>query len=119
MYFDAVKGLFYIDTAGDGGNTGARMAVNAWGALKAENDNFATEEHPNGQQIAGTYIKALSTTGTQITITKGNGATSTVSIPASEKSTIIDTTPAAATSYYPVYVSSTSGIQELRANTNL
>jgi hypothetical protein len=32
MYFDAVKSLFYIDTSGDGGTSGTRVALNAWGA---------------------------------------------------------------------------------------
>lgn len=50
MYFDAVKGIFYIDTAGEGGTTGTRMAVNAWGAQKA----YADE---NDDRISTTYIK--------------------------------------------------------------
>ena len=50
MYFDAVKGLFYIDTAGTGSTTGTRMALNAWGAQKA----YADE---NGDQITTTYLK--------------------------------------------------------------
>lgn len=51
MYFDAVKGIFYIDTAGEGGTTGTRMAVNAWGAQKA----YADE---NDDRISTTYLKA-------------------------------------------------------------
>lgn len=35
MYFDAQKSLFYIDTAGEGGSTGVRVALNAYGAEKA------------------------------------------------------------------------------------
>lgn len=35
MYFDAQKSLFYIDTAGEGGSTGTRVALNAYGAEKA------------------------------------------------------------------------------------
>ena len=35
MYFDAQKSLFYIDTAGEGGTTGTRVALNAYGAEKA------------------------------------------------------------------------------------
>lgn len=50
MYFDAVKGLFYIDTAGTGTTTGTRMALNAWGAQKA----YADED---GNQISTTYVK--------------------------------------------------------------
>jgi hypothetical protein len=80
MYFDAIKGIFYIDTAGEGGNTGTRMAVNAWGALKAENDNFISEEHPYGQSIASTYIKDISFDNDVLTITKGNGTTATIGL---------------------------------------
>ena len=50
MYFDAVKGLFYIDTAGTGTTTGTRMALNSWGAQKA----YADE---NGDRILTTYVK--------------------------------------------------------------
>lgn len=50
MYFDAVKGLFYIDTAGDGGTTGTRIALNAWGAQKSYGDE-------DGSQIKTTYLK--------------------------------------------------------------
>lgn len=50
MYFDAVTGIFYIDTAGEGGSTGTRMAVNAWGAQKA----YADE---NNDRISTTYLK--------------------------------------------------------------
>lgn len=42
MYFDATKSLFYIDTAGEGGSSGTRVALNSYGAQKAyadENDN--------------------------------------------------------------------------------
>ena len=50
MYFDASKSLFYIDTAGDGGSTGTRVALNAYGAEKAYADI-------NGAQIDTTYLK--------------------------------------------------------------
>ena len=50
MYFDALTGIFYIDTAGEGGTTGTRMAVNAWGAQKA----YADE---NNDRISTTYLK--------------------------------------------------------------
>ena len=50
MYFDAVTGVFYIDTAGEGGTTGTRMAVNAYGAQKA----YADE---NNDRISTTYLK--------------------------------------------------------------
>ena len=51
MYFDATTGVFYIDTAGEGGTTGTRMAVNAYGAQKA----YADE---NNDRISTTYLKA-------------------------------------------------------------
>lgn len=74
MYFDAVKGLFYIDTAGTGTTTGTRMALNAWGAQKS----YADE---NGDRISTTYVKAADLgdlmTGTAKkvahTLTFGNG----------------------------------------------
>ena len=50
MYFDATTGVFYIDTAGTGGTTGTRMAVNAYGAQKA----YADE---NNDRISTTYLK--------------------------------------------------------------
>lgn len=50
MYFDASTNLFYIDTAGTGGNTGTRVKLNAWGAKKAEQDG-------NGDKIDTTYLK--------------------------------------------------------------
>ena len=50
MYFDASKSLFYIDTAGEGGSTGTRVALNSWGAQKA----YADED---GNQIKTTYLK--------------------------------------------------------------
>jgi len=51
MYFDAVKGLFYIDTAGTGGTSGTRIALNSWGAQKA----YADEDN---NRISTTYVKA-------------------------------------------------------------
>lgn len=50
MYFDASKNLFYIDTAGEGGSTGTRVALNAYGAEKA----YADE---NDDRISTTYLK--------------------------------------------------------------
>ena len=50
MYFDATKNLFYIDTAGTGGNTGTRVALNSWGAQKA----YADEDD---NRISTTYLK--------------------------------------------------------------
>lgn len=50
MYFDAQKSLFYIDTAGEGGSSGTRVALNAYGAEKAYSD-------VNGDQIDQTYLK--------------------------------------------------------------
>lgn len=47
MYFDAVTGVFYIDTAGEGGASGTRIAVNA---KKAWEDG-------NGDRISTTYLK--------------------------------------------------------------
>ena len=50
MYFDAGKSLFYIDTAGEGGSTGTRVALNSYGAQKA----YADE---NDDRISTTYLK--------------------------------------------------------------
>lgn len=50
MYFDITKKLFYIDTAGEGGDSGTRVALNAWGAQKA----YADE---NDNRISTTYLK--------------------------------------------------------------
>ena len=50
MYFDVTKKLFYIDTAGEGGSTGTRVALNAYGAEKAYSDE-------NGDRISTTYLK--------------------------------------------------------------
>ena len=50
MYFDASKSLFYIDTDGDGGLTGTRVALNAYGSERA----YADE---NGDRITTTYLK--------------------------------------------------------------
>ena len=57
MYFDITKKLFYIDTAGEGGTSGTRVALNAYGAQKA----YADEDN---NQISTTYLKIadLSTT---------------------------------------------------------
>lgn len=88
MYFDAVKGLFYIDTAGEGGTTGTRMAVNAWGALTAENDSFTSTTAPYGQNIASTYIKGVSVNNDgNLVITKGNNTTTVVDCSAIAPST--------------------------------
>lgn len=63
MYFDASKNLFYIDTAGEGGTTGTRVALNAYGAEKAYADI-------NGAQIDTTYLKIsdIDTYSTKITL---------------------------------------------------
>lgn len=74
MYFDASKNLFYIDTAGEGGSTGTRVALNAYGAEKA----YADE---NDDRISTTYLKvsdASSITASSAerlthTLTFGNG----------------------------------------------
>lgn len=50
MYFDATKSLFYIDTAGEGGNSGTRVALNAYGSQKA----YADEDN---NRISTTYLK--------------------------------------------------------------
>lgn len=50
MYFDASKSLFYIDTDGNGGSTGTRVALNSYGSEKA----YADE---NGDRISTTYLK--------------------------------------------------------------
>ena len=50
MYFDAQKKLFYIDIAGEGGSSGTRVALNAYGSEKAYSDI-------NGDQIDTTYLK--------------------------------------------------------------
>lgn len=83
MYFDAVKKLFYIDLANDNDSaTVKRVALNAWTSTNSENDGFITnpnDSHPQGQNIAATYIKNISISNDgDIILTKGNGATSTV-----------------------------------------
>ena len=80
MYFDAVKGLFYIDIAGEGGKTGERVAVNAWSATNADCDGFKTSTSATqGQNIASTYIKGISVNNNgDLIITKGNNTTSTI-----------------------------------------
>lgn len=50
MYFDVNNKLFYIDTAGEGGSTGTRVALNSYGAQKAYSDE-------NGDRISTTYLK--------------------------------------------------------------
>ena len=69
MYFDAVNGLFYIDTSGEGGTTGSRIALNSWGAKKA----YADE---NEDRITTTYAK-LSELG-NYTVGKANQLTHTL-----------------------------------------
>ena len=50
MYFDVTKSLFYIDTAGEGGSSGTRVALNSYGAQKAYSDE-------NDDRISTTYLK--------------------------------------------------------------
>ena len=50
MYFDVTKSLFYIDTAGEGGSTGTRVALNAHGSQLAYADDI-------GDRISTTYFK--------------------------------------------------------------
>jgi len=40
MYYDAKESIFYIDTAGEGGTTGIRQKINAWGAAKTLKDSL-------------------------------------------------------------------------------
>ena len=74
MYFDAVNGLFYIDTAGAGSTTGARMAVNSWGAKKA----YADEDE---NRITSTYLKDINVNNFDVILTKGNSTTSSFTLP--------------------------------------
>ena len=55
LYFDAKKSLFYIDTEGEGGTSGTRVALNAYGAEKSFADI-------NGDQIDTTYLKVADAT---------------------------------------------------------
>lgn len=62
MYFDATKSLFYIDTAGEGGNTGIRTALNAYGAQKAyadENDNRISTTYATKTELQEASTKPL------------------------------------------------------------
>ena len=61
--------------------TGAR-ASGTWGINVSGNSATATKatQDSAGQQINTTYIKGLSVSGATLTITKGNGATSTATI---------------------------------------
>jgi hypothetical protein len=40
MYYDATDSIFYIDIAGEGGETGVRQKINAWGAEKTLKDSL-------------------------------------------------------------------------------
>lgn len=71
MYYDAKKSLFYIDTAGTGGETGIRQAINAFGAEKTLNDSL-------NQQIDTTYIKGISIANNQLSYTTGDGVSHSV-----------------------------------------
>ena len=72
MYYDAKKSLFYIDTAGTGGETGTRQAINAWGAEKTLKDSL-------NQQIDTTYIKGISIANNQLSYITGDGVSHSVS----------------------------------------
>lgn len=65
MYYDAKNSIFYIDTAGTGGETGTRQKINAWGAVKAVKDQ-------RDQIIDDTYIKGISITDGKLSATLGN-----------------------------------------------
>lgn len=71
MYYDAKESIFYIDTAGEGGTTGARQKINAWGAEKTLRDSL-------NQQIDTTYIKGISISNNQLSYTTGDGTSHTV-----------------------------------------
>lgn len=71
MYYDAKESIFYIDTAGEGGTTGARQKINAWGAEKTLKDRL-------NQQIDTTYIKGISISNNQLSYVTGDGTSHTV-----------------------------------------
>ena len=73
MYFDASKSLFYIDTAGEGGSSGTRVALNAYGAEKAANDI-------NGDQIDLTYLKISDISNYTSTVTLKTWTSSSASV---------------------------------------
>lgn len=63
MYFDAQTKRFFIDLSGNGGETGERVAVNAYGAERSYSDW-------NGDRIDTTYLKIsdVSNYSSQVTI---------------------------------------------------
>lgn len=63
MYFDVTKSLFYIDTAGTGGSTGTRVALNAHAAQVS----YADEDE---NRIKTTYLKIsdVGSYSTQVTV---------------------------------------------------
>lgn len=79
--------LFTPTKTGDGasGTWGISISGNAASATKATQDSA-------GQQINTTYIKGLSISGNTITYTKGNGGTSSITVPtgAGAKSYIVE-----------------------------
>ena len=67
MYFDAQTKRFFIDLAGDGGSTGTRVAVNAYGAERSYSDW-------NGDRIDTTYLKTANVSNymTQVSLVEWN-----------------------------------------------
>lgn len=76
------------------------MSSHAVAAESATNDS-------QGQQINATYIKGLSISGTTITITKGNGTTSTITTQDTNSDTKVNTKLATTTKAYLLATSTT------------
>lgn len=72
MYYDAKDSIFYIDIAGDGGETGVRQKINAWGAEKTLKDSL-------NQQIDTTYIKNIVISNNELSFITGDNISHSVS----------------------------------------
>ena len=72
MYYDAKDSIFYIDIAGDGGETGVRQKINAWGAEKTLKDSL-------NQQIDTTYVKNIVISNNELSFITGDNIQHSVS----------------------------------------
>ena len=72
MYYDAKDSIFYIDIAGDGGETGIRQKINAWGAEKTLKDSL-------NQQIDTTYVKNIVISNNELSFITGDNIQHSVS----------------------------------------
>ena len=92
VYLDTTAGSLVAGTVKATTFTGA-LSGNASTATKATQDSA-------GQQITTTYIKGLSVAGTKITITKGDGSTSTIYTQDTNTDTKVTNTLATTTKAY-------------------